>query len=190
MSHDAPQTRIEHASQPSRRGFLEVATQIIGAALGLALLVPGVAFLLDPLRRKAEAGGFRALPVTLDELQVGVPRQVPIVEAAQDAWVTYPREPLGSVWLVRHADNAQPPVTVFTAECPHLGCAITLAADARSFYCPCHSSAFGLDGRRTNSIPPRGMDELEVEPVYDPKAAIRVRFQRFQTLNREKIPLV
>ena len=55
---------------------------------------------------------------------------LPIIEATKDAWVTYPSEPLGSIWLVRLPEGAEPPLTAFTAECPHLGCAITLASDA------------------------------------------------------------
>lgn len=189
-THMTTDTESNTPATNSRRGFFALGTKILGGLLGLGVAIPGIAFLLDPLRRKLEGGGFRALPVSLDELTVGVPVQVPIIEAAKDAWVTYPSEPLGSIWLVRQTEGAEPPVVVFTAECPHLGCAITLSSDARSFFCPCHQSAFALDGERMNATPPRGMDRLEIAPVRDPKAAIQVRFQRFQTLSKEKIPLV
>lgn len=189
-----PQSPNESETTPSpassRRGFFAAATQILGGLMGLAVAVPGIAFLIDPLRRKADGGIFRPLPVTLDELVAGVPRQVPIIEASKDAWVTYPAEPLGSVWLVRQPAGAEAPLAVFTAECPHLGCAITLSPDAKSFFCPCHNSRFALDGERRNSTPPRGMDSLDYEPITDPKSPIRVKFERFQTLSKEKLPLV
>ena len=51
----------------------------------------------------------------------------------------------------------------FTAECPHLGCAINLAADGKSFLCPCHTSAFDFEGKPQNQVPPRPMDRLDVE---------------------------
>ena len=66
----------------------------------------------------------------------------------------YPREPVGSVWLIRQPDGAKPEVVAFTAECPHLGCAVNLAADGKSFLCPCHTSAFTFDGQAAERDPP------------------------------------
>jgi menaquinol-cytochrome c reductase iron-sulfur subunit len=174
----------------SRRKFYAIAANGLGALIALVVAVPGVAYLLDPLRRKARGGELRALPVTLKELPVGVPRQFPIIDERQDAWVQYPPEPVGSVWLVRESEGPQSKVVAFTSECPHLGCAINLSADGQSFFCPCHASAFKLDGERLNETPPRGMDTLEVEVPADESAPIRVKFQRFRTQSEEKIPLV
>ena len=77
----------------------------------------------------------------------------------------------------------------FTAECPHLGCAINLAADGKSFLCPCHTSAFDFEGKPQNQVPPRPMDRLDVELTAEPDPEVRVKFQRFRTLAEEKIPL-
>ncbi len=183
-------------AQSSRRRFFEVGTKVLGGLIGLGLAIPGVAYLIDPLRRKDGPSALRALPVTLAELQVDVPRQFPIVEARSDAWVQYPAEPVGSVWLVKQPEGAAEPVVAFTSECPHLGCAINLNADGRSFLCPCHTSAFKLDGERMNKVPPRSMDRLEVEVPktadgrFDTAARIRVKFERFRAQSEEKIPRV
>lgn len=182
------------ASDPTRRRFFQVGTALMGGVIGLVLAVPGVAFLLDPLRRKGKASGLRDLPVTLAELQVGVPRQFPIVDDFLDAWIQYPPEPVGAVWLVKQPDGSNDPVLAFTAECPHLGCAINLAPDGTKFLCPCHTSAFKLDGERMNKVPPRPMDQLEVEVARnadgqpDPGGRIRVKFERFRSQLQEKIP--
>lgn len=187
-----PATASHAAETTSRRGLFVLGTNLIGGAVALLVAIPGVKYLLDPLGRKQDASGFRALPVTLNELEVGVPRQFPIVETRTDAWVKYPPEPIGSVWLVRQAEGVEPPVTAFTSECPHLGCAVNLAGDGKAFFCPCHASAFQLDGERINAIPPRSMDTLEVDTasLAQPNAPIRVKFQRFQTGSEEKTPLV
>jgi menaquinol-cytochrome c reductase iron-sulfur subunit len=176
-----------------RRDLYRYGTHILGGLMGLALAVPGVAYLLDPLGKKSQAAEFHTL-ARLGELKVGEPRAYRIIDDRVDAWVRYPREPVGSVWLIRQPPGSDEVVVALSAECPHLGCAVNLAADGKKFQCPCHTSAFDFRGQRLNQIPPRGMDRLEVEGAeaidpQDPDAEIRVRFQRFRTMSEEKIPL-
>ena len=162
---------------------------LLGGVMTAALAVPGVAYLLDPLRKRR--GTARSYDLTrLSDLEVGVPKSFQIVDERQDAWVKYPKEPIGLVWLVRQPEGSKEPVLAFQAECPHLGCAINLSADKKSFRCPCHDSAFTFDGKRENDIPPRGMDSLKVEPLEGPIATVRVVFERFRAQTKEKTPLV
>jgi Rieske Fe-S protein len=172
----------------NRRDFYRFGTIALGNLVGLALAVPGVAYLLDPLRRGSKAGGFQRL-ARLSELTVGQPRSVAVIGERQDAWVKYPREPVGSVWLVRRPEGSKPEVIAFTAECPHLGCAVNLTADGKGFLCPCHTSAFDHEGRPQNSVPPRPMDTLEVEVTGGDDPEVRVKFRRFRTQEKEKTPL-
>jgi menaquinol-cytochrome c reductase iron-sulfur subunit len=182
--------REPRAASPgmTRRDVLGLATVALGALIALVLAIPGVAYLLSPLRRKGRDGAFFTLG-RLSQLQVGVPRSDAILEERQDGWVKYPREPVGSVWLIRQPAGSDPLVITFQSECPHLGCAINVAVDGKGFLCPCHTSAFTFDGTPTNSVSPRPMDRLEVEltPGNDPE--VRVRFQRFRTAAQEKTPL-
>ena len=120
---------------------------------------------------------------------MGVPRSFAIIQDQTDAWIKYPSEPVGSVWLIRQPAGTKPEVIAFTAECPHLGCAINLSADGKSFLCPCHASAFDFDGKPQNQVPPRPMDRLDVELTAEPDPKVRVKFQRFRTLAQERIPL-
>jgi Rieske Fe-S protein len=172
----------------NRRDFYRYGTLALGGLVGLALAVPGVAYVIDPLRRKSGQGGFQKL-TSLGALPVGEPRSFAVIGEKHDAWVKYPREPIGSVWLVRQPEGAKPAVLAFTAECPHLGCAVNLAADGKSFLCPCHTSNFDFTGRPLNSVPPRGMDPLEVELSDGPDPEVRVRFQRFRTQEKGRVPL-
>jgi Rieske Fe-S protein len=161
----------------------------MGTLLGLAVAVPGVAYIASPLRKKGREEAFET-PTHLKELEVGVPRSFAIIQERRDAWVKYPREPVGSVWLVRQPDGSDPPVIALASECPHLGCAVNLTADGKSFLCPCHTSAFDLKGTPQNQVPPRPMDRLEVELTKGDDPEVRVKFQRFRTASEEKIPLV
>ncbi len=193
---DEASVRVSTAEKPadrgsptSRRGFLGGLTVALGSLFGLILAVPGAAYVLSPLRKRAREGEYRPL-THLKELEVGVPRSFAIIDERQDAWVKYPREPVGSVWLIRQSEGADPPVLALTSECPHLGCPVNLSADGKGFLCPCHTSAFDLTGKPKNQVPPRAMDRLDVEitPGDDPE--VRVKFQRFRTVSEEKIPLV
>jgi Rieske Fe-S protein len=173
----------------TRRDFYRFATSILNGLMGLSLALPAVAYLFTPFRKKGRDGGFEPL-TRLKQLKVGVPRSFAIIEQRQDAWVKYPAEPVGSVWLIRQPDGKQPAVIAFTSECPHLGCAVNLTADGKDFLCPCHTSSFDLEGAPRNSVPPRPMDRLDVEISDGVDPEVRVKFQRFRTLSQEKIPLV
>jgi menaquinol-cytochrome c reductase iron-sulfur subunit len=175
----------------TRRDFHRYGSLVLGGLVKLAIAIPAVGFLVSPLRKKAGSGGedtFETL-TSLSQLSVGVPRSFGIIKDVTDAWVKYPREPLGSVWLIRQPAGTNPEVIAFTAECPHLGCAINVTADGKSFLCPCHTSAFDFEGRPQNQIPPRPMDRLDVELTSDADPKVRVKFQKFRTLAEEKIPL-
>lgn len=175
----------------TRRDLHRLGTLALGGLLKLAVAVPAAAFLLSPLRKTGRAAAADELEnlTSLSQLQVGVPQSFGIVRDQIDAWVKYPGEPAGSVWLVRQPEGVEPKVVAFTAECPHLGCAINLAADGQGFLCPCHTSAFDREGKPLNQIPPRPMDRLDVELSTDPDPRVRVRFQRFRCLAEEKITL-
>ena len=175
----------------TRRDAYRYASLALGGLIKLALAVPAVAFLGSPLRKRAEGAGnekFTTL-TSLSQLTVGEPRSFGVIQERTDAWVKYPAEPVGSVWLVRQPAGSKPEVIAYTAECPHLGCAINLGADGKSFLCPCHTSAFDLQGKPQNQVPPRPMDRLEVELTAEPDPKVRVKFEKFRTLAEERIPL-
>ena len=172
----------------NRRDLYRYGSLALGALAALVPAVPGMAYLLDPLAKRSKQGNFQRVG-KLSELKVGEPLSVAINEERQDAWVKYPREPIGSVWLIRQPEGAKTKVVAFTTECPHLGCAVNLSPNGKSFDCPCHTSKFDFTGKPLNSVPPRPMDKLEVELSNDPDPVIRVRFQRFRAQEKEQIPL-
>jgi menaquinol-cytochrome c reductase iron-sulfur subunit len=175
----------------NRREIYRVGTLALGGLMGLMLAVPGLSYLLSPiLRKKDDKGGDFQTLARLSQLAEGVPQAFAVIDERQDAWVKYPREPIGSVWLIRQPSGSNPEVVAFTAECPHLGCAVGLAGDGKSFLCPCHDSNFEFTGEPRNKIPPRPMDSLEVKLSTDPDPEVRVKFQQFRTASEEKKPLV
>jgi Rieske Fe-S protein len=155
----------------------------------LVLAVPAVAYIVTPLLKRGRESSFVGL-ARLSQLEIGVPRSFAIMEEHHDAWVKYPREPVGSVWLIRQKAGSDPPVLALSAECPHLGCAVNVAPGGQGFVCPCHTSSFDLEGSPGNQVPPRSLDRLEVEITKDADPEIRVKFERFRAQIEKKVPLV
>jgi menaquinol-cytochrome c reductase iron-sulfur subunit len=164
------------------------------ACLGLLLVVvpfaAGFLVLIDPLRRKGASGQFlRVAP--LDAVpDDGRPRQFPVVvERRDDAWNRYRDVPVGAVWLRRTAGGDT--VEAFNVICPHLGCSIGYAADRNEFACPCHTSAFALDGQTLSGPSPRGMDTLECRiDEQNGRREVWVKFENFYTGRADKVAKV
>ncbi len=133
----------------------------------------GGLFFLDPLLRKrngtgASGGGaakkdeegFIRLDVTADVIPAdGLPVAVTVRDDSEDAWNKFLNVPVGSIWLRKDASGT---LTAFNSVCPHLGCSVNYRRSENDFFCPCHTSAFSLDGKKTNEVPPRDMDSLDV----------------------------
>ena len=56
-------------------------------------------------------------------------------------------------------------VLVFDAACPHVGCELKFDALAGEFVCPCHASAFTVEGKRLRGPAPRDMVARVAETV-------------------------
>jgi menaquinol-cytochrome c reductase iron-sulfur subunit len=172
---------------------------VLGAIVagGIAVLTPlgvGLVSFFSPLRRRASSAKVRV--ALLEQIPAdGVPRSFPVVADRVDAWNRYPSQRIGAVYLVRKEGDEQP--IAFTAKCPHAGCFIGYTPGEDTFQCPCHTSAFNLDGTRVrgeNEVSPRDMDHLEVD-VRSVDAGdeakvdeVWVEFVDFQTGRKERIP--
>lgn len=134
---------------------------LIGAgsvAFGGALLTPAAVFVASPVKTGGGGTPHWVKTVRLDSLSDSQPKKVAIVADEHDAWTLAKDVELGAVWLVRHGEA----VSAFSVVCPHLGCSVNADADGKSFTCPCHTSAFGADGKRMSGPSPRDMDALAV----------------------------
>jgi menaquinol-cytochrome c reductase iron-sulfur subunit len=156
-----------------RRYFLKVVAGCASAGLAGIALVPAVAFVSEPGQAQPKGEGDWTRLIRLDALEVGKPTRIAVVGAEIDAWVRAPDRRLGMVWLIRD-DLTR--IRAFSAVCPHLGCAIEL--DNTQFSCPCHDSAFSLNGERRTGPSPRGLDPLEVRIADEWVSVKYVRFRQ------------
>lgn len=193
---DPTATRNKDAREPGdRRRFFAVATTVVAGAF--AVLTPvavGVATFFSPLFRRQRSPQVRValLSQTPDD---GLPRCFPVSFDREDAWNRYPQQRVGAVYLVRQPGADQP--IALTAKCPHAGCFVGYTRGDDHFQCPCHTSAFNLDGSRVHGdaeVAPRGMDHLPVElrkvrgSKGETATEVWVEFIDFLTGRKEQIP--
>lgn len=178
----------EHVDPPRRNFLTKAAAVVVGGLITLVPAVLGGGFFLTPLLKKRttdeEGDGFIKLGTTESLVAGGAPQIFKVNGTKHDAWTTYAETALGAVYL-RKLEDGQ--VTAFNAKCPHLGCAVAYKTDENKYICPCHDSSFTLEGERTNEIPPRNMDTLEVEVRNGDE--VWVRFVNYRAGTAEKTPV-
>ncbi len=158
----------------SRRGFLRALLGLLAAAIAGIVSIPVVGAALSPLLAPPRREPGRLSPAgLLADLLVNVPKRVDLVSTVLDGW-TRSDGIVGAVWLMKKPDGT---VSALSPVCPHSGCSINLGAK-ETFSCPCHASAFTLEGKPLTGPSPRSMDPLEVV-IRDQQ--ILVRFARFKT---------
>jgi menaquinol-cytochrome c reductase iron-sulfur subunit len=189
----APQSPAE--TPPPRRNFLVASLAFaLGGIVTLFPFVPGVIVLLDPvLRRKKKSesesdSGKYVRVTTLDSIPAEGAQQFPVIADRHDAWSHFPNERIGAVYLRKVGAGG---VECFNAVCPHLGCIYSYVGSRNEFYCPCHNSAFHIDGSKIEgpgrvNPSPRPLDELEVEVKEN--GEVWVKFEDYFTGIEEKIP--
>ena len=201
----------EHATSSAPASRRNVLVQFVAAAISFVIVaVPATLsglFFLDPILRKRKGGketmpaseqhrkddfGYIRLEITSDAVPVdGTPVSVTVLDDIIDAWNRFRNVPIGSIWVRKVGDG---PIVAFNSVCPHLGCRVNYLRAEGKFFCPCHTSSFALDGKKTNQIPPRDMDALEVKirtnGQDDPNGVeIWVRYQNFRRATSEKIAI-
>jgi len=177
----------------TRRNFLSEALAFcVGSLILIVPLVAGIAFFLDPLLRRKrssddqnarrDAEGFLRVASVSSLPDNSRPQVFTVYDDVVDAWNKFADQPVGRVFLRKLPDGN---VTAFNVRCPHLGCAVDFRSSHNDYFCPCHMSAFTLDGKRENEIPPRGMDALDVKIKNGTE--VWVRYQVFKAGTPDKI---
>lgn len=192
--------KVPYEGTPRRGFFVRFLAGTVAMLVGAVPLGLGIGFVLDPLIRRRRASdssgttgsrqdedGFIRLDIGVASLpEDGTPVSYQVLSDKTDAWNRFQDVQVGTVWLRRTGDQS---VVAFSSICPHLGCAVDYRAAKGDFFCPCHTSAFNLDGERTNHIPPRGMDRLETRFKPETGDTIWLKYQTFLATTPEKIPV-
>lgn len=139
----------------SRRDFIKLATVTVGGAIGAAVGIPGIVYLIDPA---LEAGGKDAW-VTLGPVEnfpIGTPTLITFVRSKVNGWekssLSY------GVFVVRKSETE---TLVLSNVCTHLACRVNWVEEKQAYICPCHDAAFSIEGEVLAGPPPRPLDKYE-----------------------------
>ena len=140
----------------TRRGFFVAAIYGIGAAIGAALGLPALAYLLLPPKLRKEDEWIEA--GSIDRLAVNSPVELTFRRTRIDGWKVLSEKT--SAWAVKQPDGS---VVAFGPQCTHLGCPYHWDEDKKDFLCPCHTSIFAIDGKVLSGPAPRPLDRFETK---------------------------
>ncbi len=166
-----------------RRRLLVAGAAATCAGLAAISVAPGLIYLAHPLSTPTVTGGSEFVVLgPRGQFRPGEPKRVEIWADRVDAWQRSEHVKLGAVWVMEREGE----LVAFSTVCPHLGCAIDFDADRSKFVCPCHKSAFGLDGTVEEGPAPRPLDRLQLR---DADGSVAVLYQRFRQNTPNQEPL-
>jgi quinol---cytochrome c reductase iron-sulfur subunit, bacillus type len=141
---------------PSRRKFYILLINGIMGLISAALAIPAAVYLLFPPKvRKASQWVKTA---DLSTIPAGKPTEISFQRTRADGWQLITEK--ATAWVVKQPNND---VVAFTPNCTHLGCAFHWDEASHTFLCPCHTSAFAMDGKVLGGPAPRPLDRYEVK---------------------------
>ncbi len=138
-----------------RRQFLGRLSVVLGGAVGVAMVVPAVGFVLGPLFAR-NPRVWRAVG-KVDSFKVGETVAVRFEDSAALEWAGVTART--AAWLRRESESA---FIAFSINCTHLGCPVRWLAKANLFMCPCHGGVYYYDGRVAAGPPPRPLTRYPV----------------------------
>ncbi len=139
-----------------RRKFHEIVIASLGAIMTGALSIPAVAYLFATPKSKKKAGWIEAGDIA--QVPLNSPEEVVFRRTRVDGWKT--QNERTSAWVIRTSPTE---VIALAPQCTHLGCAYHWEAEKKEFECPCHTSAFSMDGKVLTGPAPRPLDRYEVK---------------------------
>lgn len=154
----------------TRRTFYEAIIQGLGAIIGLGLAIPAVSYLLGTPKEKRKSDWVQAADVA--QLPLQQPQEVVYHRTRIDGWRVVNEKT--TAWVVKIDPQT---VVAYSPSCTHLGCAYHWDEPAKNFICPCHTSAFSMDGKVLAGPAPRPLDRLVIR-VDGTKLFIGSRIQK------------
>lgn len=135
----------------SRRGFYSVFINGLMGLITAALAVPAAAYLL--IKPKSKKGSEWVDAADVNALPVGQPQEVVFRRSRVDGWRVLNEK--ATAWVVK-MDGGN--VVAYSPSCTHLGCAYHWDEQTKNFICPCHTSAFSIEGKVLAGPAPRPLD--------------------------------
>lgn len=140
----------------TRRRFYLTFIYGMGAVITGALSLPAFVYLLFPPKTQKASEWVDA--TDLAKLTDNTPEEVVFRRVRVDGWKVTSEK--ATAWVVKKGPDQ---VVAFSPQCTHLGCAYHWDDGSHTFICPCHTSAFALDGKVLTGPAPRPLDRFAVK---------------------------
>ena len=127
-----------------------------GAVMSAVLAVPAVAYLFAVPKSRRKQGWINAGDIS--QVPLNSPEEVVFRKTRVDGWKIVNERT--TAWVVRKSPTE---VIALAPQCTHLGCAYHWDAERKEFECPCHTSAFSMDGKVLSGPAPRSLDRYAVK---------------------------
>jgi len=144
----------EKRAKSSRRTFHLSAIYGLWGLIGAALAAPALVYLLFPPKARKEPEWVEAGDA--GSLEPNIPVEMVFRKNRVDGWKVISEKT--TAWVVKLPGNE---VVAFGPQCTHLGCAYHWDGSRNQFVCPCHSSAFSVDGSVVSGPAPRPLDRYQ-----------------------------
>ncbi len=139
-----------------RRTFYLSVVYGLSAIMGMALGIPALLYLFVPPRAKQGNEWVDAGDVS--QLRPNVPEELQFRRRRVDGWRVVSEKT--SAWVVQIPKEG---LVAFSPQCTHLGCAYHWDDSKKVFVCPCHTSAFSINGKVLEGPAPRPLDRYAVK---------------------------
>lgn len=139
-----------------RRTFYLTFVYGLSAIMSAVLAIPAALYLLVPSRTKKDDAWVDAGDA--GQLKPNEPQEMVFRRNRVDGWrVTSEKT---TAWVVQIPKQG---VVAFAPQCTHLGCAYHWDDAKKVFVCPCHTSAFSIDGKVLTGPAPRPLDRYALK---------------------------
>lgn len=139
-----------------RRHFYLTSIYGLWAVITGALTIPAFVYLFFP--PKMQKGGQWIDAADITKLPLNTPQEVVFLRNRVDGWKVISEK--ATAWVIKKKPDQ---VVAFTPQCTHLGCAYHWEEANKQFLCPCHTSAFSIDGDVLTGPAPRPLDRYAVK---------------------------
>jgi menaquinol-cytochrome c reductase iron-sulfur subunit len=152
---------MSEEAQLGRRRFLSVATFSIAGFIGVAMLVPAVAYIIGPaLKRKSDQNLIKLGPAS--KVEPSTPTLFKVTVENQTGWISSEEE----LSFYVYTENGRDYIAMSNI-CTHLGCRVRWIDQEQQFFCPCHNGVFDKEGNVVSGPPPKPLDRYEVKVEND-----------------------
>jgi Rieske Fe-S protein len=171
--HEEEQTLVDPLTV-SRRWLLLTVGAVLNAAVGIAVAVPVMKYLLSPVKSDDAYKSWVSLgPV--DTFPVGETRLAKFTNPSSREWDG--ETDRVACWVRRISAKE---FQVFAINCAHLGCPVRWFPQSGLFMCPCHGGAYYADGSRASGPPERGLFTYDTKIV---DGALQINAGQMPTLS-------